>query len=255
MHHFGSVEGRDASPAPKIGSLGGDLGEWLLGLAAYEAVKNEARGHDERGNRLPRISLQWWQVRWVRRQLLAGECATAPSHAVPSRSGQVEWWLFVHLFLCRLWHPERKLSFSHVTDEARLQARSPSPHPPTHAPPACAAVHLSSPVPPPVYSTCTSATSKPPPPPKPPSPPPTTALLLLLPQRTAANAATWHWARGAEVDDAATKPRTWGRWWGLQYYVMWHWNQGSEFWKMVTDPSSAAEQLGVRRDDTRRPSP
>ena len=55
------------------------------------------------------------------------------------------------------------------------------------------------------------------------------------------------------MDDAATKPRTWGRWWGLQYYVMWHWNQGSEFWKMVTDPSSAAEQLGVRRDDTRRP--
>ena len=131
MHHFGSVEGRDASPAPKIGSLGGDLGEWLLGLAAYEAVKNEARGHDERGNRLPRISLQWWQVRWVRRQLLAGACAAAPSHAAPSRSGQVEWWLFVHLFLCRLWHPERKLSFSHVTDEARLQARSPSPHPPT----------------------------------------------------------------------------------------------------------------------------
>ena len=43
-----------------------------------------------------------------------------------------------------------------------------------------------------------------------------------------------------EVDDAATKPRTWGRWWGLQYYVMWHWNQGSEFWKMVTDPSSSS---------------
>ena len=43
MHHLGVVDGRDETAVPKIGSLGGDLGEWLIGLAAYEGVPAAAR--------------------------------------------------------------------------------------------------------------------------------------------------------------------------------------------------------------------
>ena len=168
MHHFGVVDGRDETAVPKIGSLGGDLGEWLIGLAAYESVKNQdiAESSSE-----PRFYLQWW-------------------HA--------EWWLFCHMFISRLWpmNGERKLSFSMATDEARIS-------------------------------------------------------------RAVSNANGWYWARlggNTEPSDLTNHPRSWGKWWGLQYYLMWHWNQGSEFWKMVidwnNDPNSGGadtEGLGVRR--------
>ena len=80
MHHFGVVDGRDA--APKIGSLGGDLGEFLLALAGWENVANSDPTR-------------------VTKRLLS--------------ETEVEAWLRSHLR-----DREGKLSFAYATDKARL---------------------------------------------------------------------------------------------------------------------------------------
>ncbi len=80
MSHFGLVDGRDA--APKIGSLGGDLGEFLFALAGWENVVNSD------------------PARVTKRYLSEAE---------------VETWLRSHLR-----DRQGKLSFSYATDKLRL---------------------------------------------------------------------------------------------------------------------------------------
>ena len=85
-HHFGVVDGRDETP--KIGSLGGDLGEFVIGLAAYESLHN--------------ANLEVWYGQGSKKVELSYQ--------------DVAKMLFYHL----LWSGPTKIAFSYPTDETRL---------------------------------------------------------------------------------------------------------------------------------------